>query len=160
MHEDIATQAQDIDGQDIDLKRVYDKSPAERVFYAALFEFLGIVLSAPLISWLYGQPLFDVGVITVVIAVIALILNYTYNSLFDMFLIKCGLSKTQGVRILHMVGFEGTFLLFTIPIICWYMDMSLVEALVFDAGYIVFYLLFTYFYNLTYDYVRLKYFSK
>ncbi|ASY31189.1 PACE efflux transporter [Taylorella equigenitalis] len=146
--------------KEVDLKRVYDKSPAERLFYAALFEFLGIVLSAPLMSWIYGHPLFDIGVITIVIAIVALLLNCTYNYFFDRLLISREISKTQTVRIIHMVGFEATLLLFTIPIICWFMNMNLVEALVLDAGYIVFYLLFTYFYNLTYDYVRLRYFSK
>jgi uncharacterized membrane protein len=138
------------------VNQVYRKSVGERFFYAFLFEALGIGISAPLGAWLFDHDLFDMGIVTVVIAVMALALNMVYNSIFDYWLKKHHLTKTKRVRSLHAVGFEFTLLLMTIPFIMWYLDMGLREALALDLVFILFYLPYTYIFNLVYDIVRSK----
>lgn len=138
------------------IHQVYHKSVAERFFYAFLFEALGIAFSAPLGAWLFDHALFEMGIVTIVIAVMALVLNMLYNSLFDFLLKKYHLTKTKRVRTLHAVGFEFTLLLMTIPFIMWYLNMGLYEALVLDIAFILFYLPYTYLFNLVYDIMRSK----
>ena len=137
--------------------QVYHKSAKERFFYAFLFEVLAIGISSPLAAWVFNHSLSDMGVVSIVIAIMALLLNMAYNSLFDYLLKKYQASKTTRVRVLHAVGFEFTLLLMSIPFIAWYLDISLWDALVLDLGFILFYLPYTYIFNLVYDVVRAKY---
>lgn len=138
------------------LNKVYHKSVAERFFYAFLFEVLGIGLSTPLAAWLFDHGMLTMGVITVVVAIIALLLNMLYNALFDYYLKKKSLSKTTPIRVMHAMGFEITLFVMTIPFICWYLNIGVWQAIVLDTGLILFYLPYTYLFNLSYDMVRSK----
>lgn len=138
------------------LNKVYHKSVAERFFYAFLFEVLGIGLSTPLAAWLFDHGMLTMGVITVVVAIIALLLNMLYNALFDYYLKKKSLSKTTLIRVMHAMGFEITLFVMTIPFICWYLNIGVWQAIVLDTGLILFYLPYTYLFNLSYDMVRSK----
>lgn len=138
------------------VNQVYRKSVGERLFYAMLFEALGIGISVPLGAWLFDHDLFDMGIVTIVIAIMALALNMIYNVIFDYVLKKNGLLKTVKVRIFHAIGFEFTLLLMAIPFVMWYLDMSFQEALALDLVFILFYLPYTYLFNLVYDVVRSK----
>ncbi|ETD69727.1 hypothetical protein V757_08670 [Pelistega indica] len=135
---------------------VYRKSVLERFFYAFLFEVLGIGISTPLAAWLSDHEMMSMGVVTVVIAIMALLLNMGYNALFDWYLKKNHFTKTTKVRIVHAVGFETTLFMMTIPFICWYLGIGAWEAIVLDIGLILFYLPYTYLFNLCYDIVRSK----
>ena len=139
------------------VSQVYHKSAKERFFYAFLFEILAIGISSPLAAWVFNHKLREMGVVSVVIAIMALLLNMAYNTLFDYLLKKYQASKNTRVRILHAVGFEFTLLLMSIPFVAWYLGISLVDALILDLGFILFYLPYTYFFNLAYDVLRAKY---
>ncbi|NEN75941.1 PACE efflux transporter [Pelistega sp. NLN82] len=135
---------------------VYRKSVAERFLYAFLFEVLGITISAPLGAWVFNHSLFSMGVVTVVIALMALLLNMFYNTVFDFYLLRKGYTKTKKIRVCHAIGFEITLFLMTIPFIAWYLGVSIWEAIVLDIVFILFYLPYTYLFNLCYDIVRSK----
>lgn len=139
------------------VSQVYHKSAKERLLYAFLFEAFAIGISSPLAAWVFNHSLSEMGVVSVVIAFMALVLNMLYNTLFDYLLKKHNASKTTRVRVLHAVGFEFTLLLISIPFIAWYLDIGLWEALVLDLGFILFYLPYTYVFNLAYDVLRAKY---
>lgn len=138
------------------INHVYHKCVGERFFYAFLFEVLGITISAPLGAWLFDHDLFDMGIVTIVIAMMALVLNMGYNTIFDYVLKKLQLCKTPKIRTLHAIGFELTLLLMTIPFIMWYLTMDLWKAISLDSVFILFYLPYTYLFNLSYDVVRSK----
>lgn len=138
------------------INEVYHKSVGERFFYAFLFEVLGIGMSTALGIWLFNHGALDMGVVTVVIAIMALLLNMSYNALFDYILCKRGLTKTTAVRTLHAIGFEAMLFMMTIPFIMWYLGIGLWEAIVLDIVFILFYLPYTYVFNLAYDIIRSK----
>lgn len=139
------------------VSQVYHKSAKERLFYAFLFEVLAIGISSPLAAWVFNHKLSEMGVVSIVIAIMALLLNMAYNTLFDYLLKKYHASKNTRVRILHAIGFEFTLLLLSIPFIAWYLEIGIWEALVLDLGFILFYLPYTYVFNLAYDVLRAKY---
>ena len=138
------------------LQQVYHKSPLERFFYALLFEVLGIALSTPFAAWLSGQAMHKTGVVAVAVAIIALLLNMAYNTLFDKVLLRYQLNKTGRIRVLHAIGFELSLFLITIPLISWYMQISFWQAIVLDIALVVFYLPYTFLFNLAYDVIRSK----
>lgn len=137
-----------------------NKTVLERFLHALVFEVLAIGLSAPLAAVLSGHSMTDMGVVTVVIAVMALIWNMVYNALFDRFLAATGKSKTLVLRIWHSIGFELGLLFMAIPFVMWWLNIGLWEALVLDIGLILFYLPYAYIYNLAYDTLRSRYWGR
>lgn len=52
---------------------------------------------------------------------------------------------------LHTFGFEGGLLIVALPVMSWWLSVSLLEALVLDLGFVVFYLIYAFVYNWGYD---------
>lgn len=135
-------------------------SVVERFWYAFFFEIFGIGISTPLFAWLMGKGLFDIGVIAVVIAVMALLWNMLFNTLFDRWLRRHHLSKTTPIRILHAVLFEIGLICGALPFIMWWLGIGLWEAITLDIGFILFYLPYTYLYSLAYDGLRRRFWGR
>lgn len=132
----------------------FDRSPAERLFHALLFEILAIGLSAPLAAWIAGESISTMGILTALIATIAVTWNTIYNWVFDRAEARYGFERTYVVRAMHAAGFEGGLLLIVIPFIAVWLDTSLGQALVLDIGLVLFYLPYGFFFNLAYDRIR------
>lgn len=95
-----------------------------------------------------GHPVI-LGVITVVLAIIW---NTLYNTLFELWektLVTRGRSVRR--RVLHAVGFEVGFVAVTLPIFAWWLNLSLWDAFLLDAGLTLFFMFFTFFYNWLFD---------
>ena len=132
----------------------FDRSPAERTFHALCFEVLAIGISAPLAAWITGRSVLSMGILTAVIAVIAVLWNMLFNWFFDRAQSRYGFTRTFGVRALQATGFEAGLILIVIPLIAAWMHVSLWQALVLDIGLILFYLPYGFLYNLGYDKIR------
>mgnify|MGYP003392208769 FL=1 len=59
--------------------------------------------------------------------------------------------KTLWQRVLHTFGFEGGLLIVALPVMSWWLDIGLLEALVLDLGFVLFYLVYAFIYNWSYD---------
>lgn len=129
------------------------RSKGDRIRHAVGFEVIGILICSPLASWLLGVPLGHVSVLTVALATCAMVWNYVYNLGVDTLMLHYlhRLDKSLWERVFHALGFEAGFLLVSLPLVAWWMDMSLMAALLLDIGVAVFYILYAFFYNLAYD---------
>ena len=134
--------------------QTYERGIAERLVHAALFEILAIGISAPLAAWLTGTSLASMGLLTAAVALLALLWNMVYNWLFDKLQNAYGFKRTVFVRILHACGFELGLLIMAVPLVAWWLDSTLWYALVVDIGLVLFYLPYTFFFNLGYDKAR------
>lgn len=130
------------------------KTLKERFLHAFLFEILAIGLCAPVAAWAMGKSLFEMGVLTAVIAWIALVWNMIYNAGFDRIENRFGFTRNLRVRILHAFGFELGLILIVIPLAAWWLSISLWQAFVLDIALVLFYLPYAFFYNLGYDRAR------
>ena len=76
-----------------------------------------------------------------------------YNLWFDKAMLRWAktVHKTTKHRIIHACLFELGLLVVSLPIISWWLRISLWKAFVLDIGLVVFYLVFAYVYNLAYD---------
>ena len=79
--------------------------------------------------------------------------NYFYNLLFDHSMVKLrgNVHKTVPIRLLHAFLFEGGLLLLFLPMIAWYLGISLWQAFMMDITMATFYVVYAFFYNLSYD---------
>lgn len=127
------------------------KTLKERFFHAFLFEILAIGLCAPAAAWAMGKSLFEMGVLTAVIAWIALVWNMIYNAGFDRLENRLGFTRNMRVRVVHAFGFELGLILIVIPLAAWWLNISLWEAFVLDIALVLFYLPYAFLYNLAYD---------
>ncbi|NTE86464.1 PACE efflux transporter [Agrobacterium rubi] len=125
----------------------------DRIRHALSFEIIGLALIIPLGSVVFGMPAEDIGIVGVVSATIATAWNYLYNLGFDHVMQrKLGTTqKTVAIRVAHAVLFELGLLLVLMPFIAWYLDISIIHALVMDVSFALFYVVYAFVFNWCYD---------
>jgi uncharacterized membrane protein len=131
-----------------------NKSITERIFQAIGFELLAILICTPLMAWIMDKPMLEMGVVTLVIAVLALAWNVVFNGLFDRVLKRLAIAHNAWVRVVHALLFEGGLVALGVPLIAWWLNVSLWQAFLLDIGVLLFFLPYTYVYHWVYDVVR------
>ena len=132
------------------------KSIKERAFHALLFELIGVVLFAPGLAWVLGQPLGKMGAMTVMISTVAMLWNMLFNAGFDRLRARLGFAMTLKVRALHAISFETGLIVAVVPLAAWWLSISLWEAFLLDIGLLLLFLPYTMVFNMAYDKVREK----
>ncbi|TAG35560.1 MAG: multidrug/biocide efflux PACE transporter [Polaromonas sp.] len=133
-----------------------EKSITERFGHALLFEVLAIAICAPLGAWLLGYPLAQMGLLTLMISLVAMVWNMLFNALFDQAQHRMGFERHFTARAVHAVLFEIGLLLAVVPLAAWWLDISLWRALVLDIGIALFFLPYTFVFNWVYDSLRAR----
>ena len=126
----------------------------DRLRYALLFEGLLVAILSVALFVLLERSLLEMGTFSILLSLIALIVNFAYNSVYDRIDVRYGripTERSRGGRIVHAIGFEFTLVLINLPLIMWWMQWSFWQALTFDiiamAGIVV----YTYYFTLAYD---------
>ena len=129
------------------------RSFSDRVRHALSFEIVGLAIFTPLAMLAFDQPAMDMGVIGLISATVATLWNFVFNMGFDRAMIRRtgSAAKSVPVRILHTLMFEGGLVVLLIPMIAWYLGITLWQALVMDIAIVAFYLVYTFFFNVAYD---------
>lgn len=125
-----------------------------RVIHTVSFEVIGLILAVPLFAWIFNDGLEHIGIMTVVMSLIAMIWNMTFNKLFEFWEARQdNHHRTVKRRIAHALGFEGGLLIATLPLIAWWMKIPLWEALLTDLGYMLFFLIYGFVFNWSFDHI-------
>ncbi len=134
----------------------------DRIRHAVGFEIIALILSIPIMSFFFDFDIKDIGVIAIAGSIIATLWNYGFNIAFDkgMVRFKHNTFKTPMIRVLHVLLFEGGLLMLYLPMVAWYLHISLWQAFIMDASLVGFYLFYNFSYNWAYDKVfPLPYFN-
>ncbi|UQS18043.1 multidrug/biocide efflux PACE transporter [Pseudomonas sp. HS6] len=131
-----------------------NKSITERIFQAIGFELLAILICTPLLAWIMGKPLVEMGAVTIAVALLALGWNVVFNGFFDRMLKRWNIAHNAWVRVAHALLFEGGLIVMGVPLIAWWLSVSLWQAFLLDIGVLLFFLPYTYVYHWGYDVVR------
>lgn len=125
----------------------------DRIRHALSFEIIGLILVVPLGALIFHMPLEAIGVVGIVSATIATSWNYVYNLIFDHIMQRSrGTTlKTTPIRVAHAVLFELGLLLALMPFIAWYLEISILHALVMDVSFALFYVVYAFVFNWAYD---------
>lgn len=125
----------------------------DRIRHAIMFELVGLAIFTPGAAFFFNQPVEHMGVIGVISATVATLWNFVYNLGFDraMLRITGSVHKTILIRVLHTGLFELGLLIALIPMIAWYLGISLWDALIMDIAIVTFYLIYAFFFNIAYD---------
>lgn len=125
----------------------------DRLRHAICFELIGVVITSVGASWIMGMEVIQMGAMAIMLATLATAWNYVYNLLVDKLMLRYlgRLEKSWGERVWHAIGFEGGLLLVALPLVAWWLSVSLWEALLLDLGFVLFFLVYAFVYNLAYD---------
>ena len=121
---------------------------------------LAIAICAPLGAWLLGYSLAHIGLLTLMISLVAMTWNMIFNAIFDRVQRRLGFERTLVARALHAVLFEIGLLLAVVPLAAWWLKIGLWEAFVLDIGIALFFLPYTFLFNLAYDHLRARFVAK
>ena len=126
----------------------------DRLRYAVIFEGLLVAIFSVAMFLMFERGLLDMGAFSVTLSLIALVINFAYNSIYDRIDVRYGRVPTERSRIgriMHAVGFEFTLVVVNLPVIMWWMQWSFWRALGFDIIAMAAVVVYTYYFTLAYD---------
>ena len=123
-----------------------------RIVYVSSYEVIGMVISSVGLALLAGDSVEHTGPLSVMITTIAVTWNFIYNILYEKWEARQeSKSRTVKRRIVHAIGFQITLVIFLIPLIAWWMDISLVAAFWLDVAFIIIIPIYTFIFNWMFD---------
>lgn len=133
----------------------------ERIFQAIIFESGAVALSWLLVKFVNYQPESQNNTPVVIamligISLIAMLWTFIYNLIFDRFFTEEKLARPVWLRGLHIVGFEGGLLCFTLPLVMWVMQIELWQAFLLDISLTLMILVYGFVFYWMYDWIRSK----
>ncbi|WP_145181973.1 MULTISPECIES: PACE efflux transporter [unclassified Pseudomonas] len=123
-----------------------------KLVYVTFYELIGLCMSTLGLAYLSNTQASHTGPLAVLITSIAMLWNLIYNSLFERW--ESGQTKrgrSVARRVAHAIGFQLTLVVYLIPLIAWWLDMTLVEAFVVDLAFIILVPCYTFAYNWAFD---------
>ncbi len=130
------------------------RSGKDRVRYTIAFEASLMAILVPVGALFFDKGLIDIGLLGAVLVVKAMLIGLLYNCMFDWFEAKTGRvssDRSPLQRIVHAIGFELTLVTTSLPILCWWLKLSVLEALTIDLVVTSFVVAYTYIFTLAYD---------
>lgn len=128
----------------------------ERIFHSVLFE-IGAMAIGAVVVLLAGDFSLEAAAGTgITMSVMAMVLNFFFNYVFDKFATGKREERSLKLRILHTVCFECTLLIFTIPVVAYLLDLSLWHAFIADIGLSLTIMVYALIFNWIYDIIRAK----
>ncbi|MBN5284492.1 PACE efflux transporter [Serratia ureilytica] len=123
-----------------------------KLVYVTAYEIIGMAISALGLALLSGHAPSSTGPLAVVITTIAVSWNFIYNYVFEWWESRqASRARTLKRRILHAVGFQLTLVVYLIPLIAWWMCITLWQALLLDMALIVIIPCYTFVFNWAFD---------
>ena len=132
------------------------RTSADRIRHTLLFEIIGLAICTPLASWILDKGLAQIGALSIVLSLAAMCVNYVFNLVFDLALVRLGRPvhlRPVRMRVLHAMLFETSLIILTLPMVAWWLDMTLWAAFLTDMGFALFFLIYAFVYNWAYDVV-------
>lgn len=125
-----------------------------RVTYVFFYEVFSFFICAMALAVLSDTSISHTGPLSILIAMIAVTINYFYNHVFEMWE-KKQISKKRTVmrRVVHAIGFQIVLVMILIPLIAWWMQISLIKAFLLDFSLMVLIPCYTFVYNYLFDHI-------
>ncbi|MFF8764971.1 PACE efflux transporter [Nocardiopsis dassonvillei] len=123
-----------------------------KLVYVGGYEILGLAVGTAVMSLLTGESPATTGPLALMITCVATVWNLVFNYLFEAWERRQrDRTRTVRRRVLHAVGFQLTLVCFLIPLIAWWLEITLLQAFVLDLVFIVYIPFYTFAYNWAFD---------
>ncbi|HXS16127.1 MAG TPA: PACE efflux transporter [Polyangiaceae bacterium] len=125
---------------------------ARRVVQAILYEVIAVLAVGPLLSFVFDESAGSSFLLAFVMSTIALGWNYVFNTLFERWergrAIK---GRSFKRRLMHGLGFEGGLVIMLVPLMALWMDVSLLQAGIAQAGIFAFFFVYSLVFTWSFD---------
>lgn len=128
-------------------------SPARRkIIYAVSFETLGTLLATVALMLMSDAEAGSSLVLSVLTATIAISWSFVFNTVFEAWEARQPVrGRSLKRRTAHALLFEGGLVLICIPVMAWWLQVGLLEALIYEAGLIALFIVYTYAFTWAFD---------
>ncbi len=128
------------------------QGPRRRLIYVALYELIAIAVVTVALAVFTDHGVGSSGGVAVGSSAIAVVWNLVFNALFERWERRQpARGRSVARRVAHAIGFEGGLLLWLVPFIAWWLDVSLWQALLLDVGLLLFFLVYTFVFTWVFD---------
>ena len=128
------------------------QGPWRRVVFVTLYELIAIAVTTVGFMLFTDSGAAHAGVISAASSVLAVVWNVAFNALFERWESRQSVrGRSLGRRVAHALGFEGGLALMLVPLLAWWFDVGLWQALVMDLGLLLFFLVYTFVFNWAFD---------
>jgi uncharacterized membrane protein len=128
------------------------QGPWRRVVFVTLYELIAIAVATLGFMLFTGQGAGHSGAISAVCSAIAVAWNVVFNTLFERWESHQRVrGRSLARRVAHAIGFEGGLALMLVPLLAWWFNVGLWQALVMDLGLLLFFLVYTFVFNWVFD---------
>ena len=125
---------------------------SRKILYAISFETLGVAVATIGLRLMSEASTASTLTLSILTASIALTWSFAFNSIFEAWearQITRGRSLKR--RSAHALLFEGGLVVLLVPIMAWWLGVTLWQALIFEAGLIVLFIAYTYIFTWGFD---------
>ena len=128
----------------------------DRVIHAVLFEAIALAIIVPAAALFSGKDASSMLAVGVGLSLYTVVWNYFYNIWFDKQFGADRESRSLTTRIGHTLGFEGGIIFITVPVVAWFLGITLLQSLALEAAFLIFFFFYAVAFNWCYDNVRIK----
>lgn len=123
-----------------------------KVVYITSYEGFAILFASFGLAGLSGEGALKSTALAVMSSVIAVLWNLGFNTAFEAWEARQR-ERHRSIRrrVAHAIGFEAGLAAILVPVFAWWLDIGLWQALVFDAALLVFFLVYTFVFNWSFD---------
>ena len=106
-----------------------------RVLQAIFYEMGAIAITTPIIKFAFDTPTSSSIGLAVVMSTIALAWNYVFNAIFERWESRQTVKgRSIWRRLAHGVGFEGGLVTMLVPLMAYWLNISLINAFYAELG--------------------------
>jgi len=123
-----------------------------KVVYVGVFEAIAIVVCSLGFAALSDRGLGHASALSVAASAVAVLWNFVFTLMFEAWEDRQPV-RGRGLarRVAHAVIFEAGLIVLLVPLIAWWLEVSLLRALVMDLGLAAFFLAYTFVFNWGFD---------
>lgn len=128
------------------------KPRTRRVVQAVLYEVFAVAAVGPALALMFDEPLSSTLGLAILMSTVALAWNYVFNGWFERWEAKQAVKgRSFARRLAHGIGFEGGLVVLLVPLMAWYLDTSLLNALIADLGVLAFFFVYAVVFTWSFD---------
>ena len=125
-----------------------------RVVYITLYETIAIVIVSIGLHAMSDDGMMHASVLAVITSAVAVLWNLAFNHAFERWESRQAVrGRSIGRRVAHAIGFEGGLVVLLVPIMAWWLRVSLMQAFLMDVALVVFFLVYTFAFTWAFDHV-------
>lgn len=123
-----------------------------KIIYVGIYEAIAIAICSVSFATVSGSSLESATALSIATSAIAVMWNYLFTSVFEAWETR-QITRGRSIarRVGHAVGFEGGLLIILVPLMAWWLKVSLMQAFAMNIGLAAFFLCYTFVFNWAFD---------